>query len=213
MTVQGRFLYICSKEGFCTFAGMKNKPQTLKKSFLFTLFLLALLPCPAQEQKDVLNHQVNKLGQALFYIQQYYLDSLDTSGAVDEMISTLAGQLDPHSSYIPEAEVRSMTEPLEGNFEGIGIEFAIIRDTLVVMTPVAGAPSEAVGIRADDRIVAVDGEAISSPELTNQKVFSLLRGPKGTRVSLTVIRRGEREPLYFVTAWMRPIGLPLTSCM
>ncbi|HBG53231.1 MAG TPA: peptidase S41, partial [Rikenellaceae bacterium] len=64
-------------------------------------------------------------------------------------------------------------------------------------TPVAGAPSEAVGIRADDRIVAVDGEAISSPDLTNQKVFSLLRGPKGTRVSLTVIRRGEQEPLYF----------------
>lgn len=176
---------------------MKNKPKSIKKSLAITLFLVALLPCSAQGQTDVLNQQVNKLGQALFFIQQYYLDSLDATGAVDEMITTLVGQLDPHSSYIPETDVRSMTEPLEGNFEGIGIEFAIIRDTLVVMTPVAGAPSEAVGIRADDRIVAVDGEAISSPDLTNQKVFSLLRGPKGTRVSLTVIRRGEQEPLYF----------------
>jgi len=122
---------------------------------------------------------------------------VDAKRAVDEMITTLTAQLDPHSSYIPEEDVRSMNEPLEGNFEGIGIEFSIIRDTLVVMTPVAGAPSEAVGIRADDRIVAVNGEEISSPELTNQKVFSLLRGPKGTRVSLTVVRRGETGPLNF----------------
>ncbi|HBG53230.1 MAG TPA: peptidase S41, partial [Rikenellaceae bacterium] len=112
---------------------MKNKPKSIKKSLAITLFLVALLPCSAQGQTDVLNQQVNKLGQALFFIQQYYLDSLDATGAVDEMITTLVGQLDPHSSYIPETDVRSMTEPLEGNFEGIGIEFAIIRDTLVVM--------------------------------------------------------------------------------
>lgn len=167
-----------------------------------TVVLILLSTAPfqnlsAQESGNLLNEQVNKLGQALFYITQYHLDTLNTDVAVDEMIETLMGKLDPHSTYIPAEDVQNMNEPLEGNFEGIGIEFAIIRDTLVVVNPVAGAPSESVGIRADDRIVAVDGEEISSSVLTNQKVFGLLRGPKGTRVSLTVIRRGEKEPLYF----------------
>ena len=176
---------------------MKRISANGNKTLLTILFVFLWLPLGAQETTNDLNQQVSKLGQALFYIRQYYIDTVDAKRAVDEMITTLTAQLDPHSSYIPEEDVRSMNEPLEGNFEGIGIEFSIIRDTLVVMTPVAGAPSEAVGIRADDRIVAVNGEEISSPELTNQKVFSLLRGPKGTRVSLTVVRRGETGPLNF----------------
>lgn len=175
--------------------------KTVQRSLICVILLLlssiTFQPMRAQGSLNGLNDQVNKLGQTLFFIRQYYIDSVDTVSSVDKMIEALVGELDPHSTYIPAEDVRSMNEPLEGNFEGIGIEFTIIRDTLVVVTPIAGAPSERVGIRADDRIVAVDGEEISSPALTNQKVFSLLRGPKGTRVSLTVVRRGERDPLYF----------------
>ncbi|HHV02942.1 MAG: S41 family peptidase [Bacteroidales bacterium] len=174
--------------------------KIVKRSLIFVLLILSLInsqPIKAQGSLPGLNDQVNKLGQVLFLIHQYYLDTINTGLAVDEMVRTLVDQLDPHSAYIPAEDVRGMNEPLEGNFEGIGIEFAIIHDSLVVITPIAGAPSENVGIRADDRIVAVDGVEISSSELTNQRVFSLLRGPKGTRVSLTVVRRGEDNPLYF----------------
>ena len=150
-----------------------------------------------QVSDDGLNQQVNKMGQALFYVGQYYLDSINREKVVDGMMKTLVDQLDPHSTYIPADEVKAMNEPLEGNFEGIGIEFAIIRDTLVVVNPIAGAPSESVGIRADDRIIAVDDKEISSPDLNNQQVYDLLRGPKGSRVGLTVLRRGEPAPLYF----------------
>jgi hypothetical protein len=106
-------------------------------------------PAYSQISDDRLNQQVNKMGQALFYVGQYYLDSIDTEKVVDGMMKTLVDQLDPHSSYIPADEVKAMNEPLEGNFEGIGIEFAIIRDTLVVVNPIAGAPSESVGKRAE----------------------------------------------------------------
>ena len=107
-----------------------------------TVVLILLSTAPfqnlsAQESGNLLNEQVNKLGQALFYITQYHLDTLNTDVAVDEMIETLMGKLDPHSTYIPAEDVQNMNEPLEGNFEGIGIEFAIIRDTLVVVNPVA----------------------------------------------------------------------------
>ncbi|HOO42099.1 MAG TPA: S41 family peptidase [Bacteroidales bacterium] len=171
-----------------------------KIPFILPLLAFALIVSPpvhAQISDEGLNQQVNKMGQALFYVGQYYLDSVDTGTVVDGMMKTLVDQLDPHSTYIPAHEVKAMNEPLEGNFEGIGIEFAIIRDTLVVVNPIAGAPSESVGIRADDRIVAVDGKEISSPDLGNQQVYDLLRGPKGTRVGLTVKRRGENDPLYF----------------
>ncbi len=109
------------------------------------------------------------------------------------MISTL----DPHSSYISADEVQAMNEPLEGNFEGVGIEFAIIRDTLTVASPISGGPSEKVGIRAGDKIVGVDGDNIASVGITNDMVFDYLRGPKGSKVVLTVERRGVSKALEF----------------
>ncbi len=162
----------------------------------------------AQSSVDDLNGQINKIGQALFYIREYYLDTLDSNAFVDDLLERMVERLDPHSAFIPEKDVKAINEPFEGNFEGIGIEFTIIRDTLVVAQPVAGAPSEKVGVRADDRIVAVDGEDICNPDLNNQKVYSLLRGPKGTRVALKVIRPGEPEPLYFEVVRDK---IPITS--
>ena len=156
-----------------------------------------LIPAGAYGQIGVVHEQVNKVGQVVFAVSQYYVDSINTEEMTDKMLKTIVGRLDPHSSYIPAEEVQAMNEPLEGNFEGVGIEFTILRDSLVVVTPVAGGPSDLVGIRADDRIVAVDGVDISSPDLTNQKVFDLLRGPKGTRVQLAVVRGGEKDPLFF----------------
>ncbi len=186
-----------------------------------TVWLLALLagsmvaapsvnPLKGQttETEKEFMQQVNRLGQALYYIREFYLDTLNTSAMIDGLLSTITEQLDPHSAYITASEAEEMNQPLEGNFEGIGIEFAILRDSLVVVTPVAGGPSESVGIRAEDRIVAVDGESISGPELSNTGVYGYLRGPKGTKVALRVVRRGVAQPLSFEVTRDR---IPITS--
>ena len=106
--------------------------------------------------------------------------------------------LDPHSSYSDIEETKELTEPLDGNFSGVGIEFSIRRDTLVVMQTISGGPSEKVGIRAGDRIVAVNDTSIAGVKLTNSDVRKLLRGPKGSIVEVKILRRGESQPLNFV---------------
>jgi carboxyl-terminal processing protease len=148
-------------------------------------------------QNDELNRLVTKYGQLLFYINNYYLDSLNNEKLTDEAIRKVLMQLDPHSSYITAKDVKAMNEPLEGNFEGVGIEFSIVKDTLTVSNPISGGPSERVGIRSGDKIVAVNGEDIASKGITNDKVFKYLRGAKGTKVNLTVVRRGENDKLIF----------------
>ena len=144
-----------------------------------------------------LGSQINKVGQTLFYLHNYYLDTVDVSKLVDQVIAKTILELDPHSAYIPAKDVQAANEPLDGNFEGIGVEFSIIMDTLVVVAPVAGGPSESVGVYAADRIVAVNDTVVAGIGLTNERVFSLLRGPKGTKVNLTVVRKGAKEPLHF----------------
>ena len=126
-----------------------------KRNFLGLLVLL--MPIFVAGQITQVHEEVKKVGQVLFFVHQFYLDSLNTTDITDQMLKDFISKLDPHSSYIPAEEVRAMNEPLEGNFEGVGIEFAILADTLIVVNPVAGGPSDLVGIMADDRIVAVDG--------------------------------------------------------
>lgn len=139
----------------------------------------------------------NKLTRLLYYLEHAYLDTLDINRFTDQMITGALEQLDPHSSYITVQDVQAMNEPLEGSFEGIGVEFMILRDSLVVATPISGGPSEQVGIRAEDRIVAVDSLELSTVQLTNEKVFSLLRGPKGSKLRLGVVRKGQPQRLWF----------------
>jgi carboxyl-terminal processing protease len=106
-------------------------------------------------------------------------------------------ELDPHSVYISKDEVKKMNEPLEGSFEGIGISFNILNDTLFVITPISGGPSEKVGIQAGDKIIKVDGENIAGVGLTNEDVFRLLRGEKGTNVTVSILRRNVNKLLDF----------------
>lgn len=159
------------------------------KTAVAAIFILISVPSAAQLD-PTLSSPLNKFGQAIYYINQYYLDTVNNDKLIENAIREALSQLDPHSSYVSSDEVKAMNEPLEGNFEGVGIEFSIIRDTLTVVNPVSGGPSERVGIRAGDKIVAVNGEVIASTGVTNDKVFKYLRGPKGSKVMLKVIRRG-----------------------
>ena len=145
------------------------------------------------------NYQASifKLTRLINLTNFYYVDSVDNDALVDAAINAILEELDPHSIYIPKKDVKAINEPLEGNFEGIGIQFAIVEDTLQVVTTIAGGPSEKVGILAGDRIVKINGENVASVGLRNSDVIKKLRGKKGTKVNIDVKRPGEKELLDF----------------
>jgi carboxyl-terminal processing protease len=124
-------------------------------------------------------------------VEDLYVDTFNRSRLVDAAIDAMLEELDPHTVYFSGEELASMSENMEGNFEGIGVEFIIQDDTLMVVTAIPGGPSEASGIQAGDRILLVDGEAISGPALDNRRVMDLLKGPRGTQVTLGLARRGQ----------------------
>jgi len=157
------------------------------------LLLLNGLESFAQDAQS----QALKFGRVLRLIENYYVDTTNVNKLTETAIAEMLSSLDPHSVYISKDEVKEMNQPLEGNFEGIGISFNIFHDTLMVMTTIPGGPSERVGLHPSDRIVKVNGKNIAGTGLKNQDVFNLLRGDKGTSVNLTVIRNGEKKPLDF----------------
>lgn len=139
----------------------------------------------------VLNNQNNKLNEVMNYINQYYVDSVNIDSIYDQAISTVLHSLDPHSAYATQAENKTMMESLEGAFEGVGIQFNIMNDTVMVIATISGGPAEKAGVRAGDRIVSVDGKSIIGA--TNEKVFKLLRGKKGTKVKVGIQRPGFKD--------------------
>ncbi|MCC6600283.1 MAG: S41 family peptidase [Crocinitomicaceae bacterium] len=148
----------------------------------------------------------NKLVSLIDFIEDNYVDTVGKRKLIDDAIESILRNLDPHSYYISPEEFASATEQLEGGFDGIGIEFLILRDTLMVVKTVAGGPSELAGLKAGDRIVKVNGEDISGKELSGDKAQKLLKGKKGSDVQVTVVRKGEDEPLAFtVTRGVIPI--------
>lgn len=155
-----------------------------------------------------------KLSQLITYIDEYYVDTIQKEYLIDETIQQVLQDLDPHSYYISKEEMRRMNEPLEGNFEGIGVEFRIIRDTLVVINVVEGGPSARVGILAGDRVLMVDSMNIAGVGLTNEDVFSKLRGEKGSEVLVVVKRLGNPDFIEFdITRGKIPIQSLSSSYM
>lgn len=137
------------------------------------------------------NKDVQKIREILTQIKEEYVDTVNTSDLVDEAIQEILHKLDPHSSYIPVSERVAANEDLRGNFDGIGVEFNIFDDTIVVLTPLSGGPSEALGIQSGDKIINVDGKNVAGVGITNAGVMRALKGPRGTEVDLTVLRRGK----------------------
>ena len=146
------------------------------------------------EDKKI-EEDVDKFGQVLNYTTKYYLEEVDTTKLVEDAIRGMLKDLDPHSVYISAEEQKEAEEIFKGNFEGIGVEFQIINDTITVVSPISGGPSEAVGILPGDRIVKIEGEDATG--YTNNQVIKKLRGKKGTKVNITVVRPGIDEPLNF----------------
>jgi carboxyl-terminal processing protease len=130
----------------------------------------------------------SRVSEVLKMIHQFYVDEVDIDSLETLAINNTLSELDPHSVYIPASELSAANEQLEGNFEGIGVEFAIYSDTIMVVAAINGGPSEIAGIKAGDRIVKVNDTLVCNTGITNEKVYKLLRGPKGTKVKVTVYR-------------------------
>jgi len=148
----------------------------------------------SQNNSSSSNDKINSL---LEYIEYQYVDTIDKKDLVEKTVTSMLQSLDPHSSYIAASEFAATNEPLEGNFDGIGVEFNIIKDTIRVITPIEGGPSEKIGIRTGDKIIKVDGKNVASIEITNKQVFEKLRGESGTIVRVSILRRGINKMLEF----------------
>lgn len=137
--------------------------------------------------------QYNKIEEILHYIDEQYVDTINNKQLVEKTITTMLQNLDPHSSYMTAEEARANNEPLQGNFEGIGIEFNIVEDTIRVLTAIPGGPSEQVGIQAGDKIVEVEGKTVAGIKITNRDVLAKLKGTGGTKVKVGILRRGKTK--------------------
>ncbi|WP_114749729.1 S41 family peptidase [Pleomorphovibrio marinus] len=151
---------------------------------------------PKNDRND-LKSAIYKLQEIITYINRDYVDSVNTNELVEYGIEKMLNKLDPHSSYITAKDAKLAKSQLEGEFDGIGIEFGILRDTIYVVSPLTGGPSEKLGILPGDQIIKVDGDLVAGKGVTNRDVFDLLRGPKGSTVEVGIKRRNEDELLDF----------------
>ncbi|MCB9032370.1 MAG: S41 family peptidase [Chitinophagales bacterium] len=176
----------------------------MKKLILFTFFAATMLGVNAQMYQQ-------KMATFLKLLDNYYVSDVNADSLVDVGMKHILKQLDPHSVYFTADEYAKANEPLEGNFEGVGIQFQIYEDTLIVVHVIDGGPSQKVGLLDGDKIIYVDTTLIAGVGINNEDVFKYLKGKKGTKVTVKVLRYGEQElldfeiirdkiPIYAVTA-------------
>lgn len=148
-------------------------------------------------KQSFLQKSYNKLDDILNYVDMKYVDTINKKELTDKAIDKLLSNLDPHSVYIPASDVSEVNESLEGNFEGVGIEFSVVEDTITIVTVIPGGPSEMVGMKAGDRIVKINDTIVAGIKIKDTDVKRKLRGPKGTEVKVGVLRAGRAEILEF----------------
>ncbi len=164
------------------------------------LLTLILYPSTTSAQMRINmgeNSPMRKMAIALYAVQNLYVDSVDEKKIVEDGIRGMLEKLDPHSTYSTPKEVKALNEPLQGNFDGIGVSFNMLNDTLVIIQPIVNGPSEKVGIVAGDRIINVNDTAIAGVKMSREDIMKRLRGPKGTKVKLGIQRNGIKGILYF----------------
>jgi carboxyl-terminal processing protease len=173
--------------------------KSFKYPFLFVILTLGIV-LGIQIEKvfsgDNLREGIRKFNDVLTYTEKFYIEEVDTPMLVEEAVKGMFNQLDPHSVYIPAKQFENIEESFRGDFEGIGIEFQVVNDTLTVVSPITGGPSEALGIMSGDRIIKIEGEDCIG--ITNEEVRNKLRGEAGTKVTVSIIRTGVDESIEYV---------------
>ena len=178
---------------------VKNRKSMKYLRLLLSLVFISVqfLLCAQNQTKDAKldsKSALQKLSTIYYLIDNFYVDTANFENLTEEAITTILKELDPHSAYISKKDVQKANEPLEGSFEGIGVTFQIFQDTILVVSPVSGGPSDKVGIMAGDKIVKIDGEDAFGKKVNNEYVAKHLRGEKGTKVTLG-IKRGNSDEL------------------
>ena len=158
------------------------------------LATLSVLPLAAQNEDDA--RQFQKLAQVFRYLSGLYVDEVEMKPVVEGAITGMLEELDPHSAYIGAEEMTGVQESFDGEFSGIGVEFNVLRDTVIVVNTIAGGPAERVGVRANDRIVRID--TLDAVGMSRTDVPKHLRGKTGTKVGIDVVRHGTPGQLHFV---------------
>lgn len=174
---------------------MRKRFSLLTLGVVVVLALLAGVQLNRMFSGDNIYLQVGKFNDVLNLTYKYYVDDVDSQKLTESAINGLLGQLDPHSVYIPASAMKKVTEDFQGSFEGIGIEYQVLNDTLLVVAPIVGGPSEALGIQSGDKIVRIDDS--SAIGITQEGVQKKLRGPKGSHVKVTIVRTGIKDKLEF----------------
>lgn len=165
--------------------------QTFIRFSISYLFLLSVLS--TQAQRTIFGEAKYKFDDVLEMIDRSYVDTVNQDKLVQDAIIAMTKDLDPHSEYLTAKEFKEMNEPLKGNFEGIGVQFNILKDTIVVVSAISGGPSEKLGIMAGDKIVKIEDTLVAGKGITNNDVIKKLRGNKGTKVRIHIKRRGKAE--------------------
>ena len=165
----------------------------MKKTLIFTIGILTCL-LSATAQKNV-DDQIRKLIISTATINNYYVDSVDTEKLVEDAIRGMLEKLDPHSQYSTPEQTKRLNEPLQGSFDGIGVQFNILDDTLMVIQTITGGPAEKAGVMAGDRIISVADTAIAGVKMPQEDIMKRLRGPRGTVARLGILRDGIDDTL------------------
>ncbi|MGC1633574.1 MAG: S41 family peptidase [Gelidibacter sp.] len=154
------------------------------------------------------NSKKDKLNRLIDYIDYEYVDNVNTDSIVDVTVNGILEKLDPHSIYIPKREMQRVSESMKGDFVGIGVSFYSYKDTIAVIRPLEGGPSEKAGIKSGDRIIIADGDSIFGSQWSNEDIIQKLKGDKNTKIQLKVYRKGEKELLDFV---VKRANIPINS--
>ena len=186
---------------------MKMKFLNIKISFtigILTLGIVLGILIQRIFSDDPLHDSIQKFDDVLTYTEKYYVDKVDTQKLVESAIRGMLGKLDPHTVYIPSKDMQSVEDSFNSDFDGVGIEFQIINDTLTVISPINGGPSQKLGIEPGDKIIKIDTQ--SAIGISNDQVRAKLRGPSGTKVKVTILRYGIKNPIdYIITRAKIPL--------
>ena len=164
---------------------------------LIAVFTLSLFSSNFLTAQTSTQAATQKFGTLLQMLERLYVDSVNTDELVEIAIVKMLEELDPHSIYFSKEDLQEVNEPLDGSFEGVGIQFNIFKDTIMVISPIAGGPSERLGIMSGDRIIKVDDEITAGVGVSNKEVIRLLKGPKGSTVRVFIKREGVSNDLVF----------------
>ena len=171
-----------------------------------TVIGISVSKMSAEKHRTILGQNSSKINEIMEFVKYKYVDTLSDETLEEKTIEQMLASLDPHSVYIPQREISGVNEELDGNFEGIGVEFYIVKDTITVVTAISGGPSELIGLRAGDKIVKINDTTVAGIGIKNQDVMRKLKGPGGTLVKVGIKRANEKTlKEYTITRGKIPI--------